>query len=251
MMAQKALFFMDTMRVTQGINVGSHRNSLAVDFGGKDTGIDAIYAPFDGTVARVRTGSSHETYFQSTGKVLCADGVEREVTMTLMHDNYVNVRDGQTLKQGEKLGDEGSYFGGRHGAVGNHAHVEFSAGHQKNQIYSNGTWVTPNQIAVEKVLFVPEKTKIMYDGGFKWVRIVETTPQLAKYTATVMVNGLRLRTLPKTDADAVQIDSLKAGAKYPLTQTKDGWAFLAVADNVGGWACISDGNATYLQIDEV
>lgn len=72
-----------------------------------------------------------------------------------------------------------------------------------------------------------------------------------QYKATVLINGLRLRTLPQADSEAAQVDSLKKGAAYPVKQTKLGWAFLQIAPTSGGWACIEDAGGTYLEIEEV
>lgn len=120
---ERARFPMEFLRVTQGPNVGSHAGSKAMDFGGKDTGCDAVYAPFTGRVARVRTDSSHETYFESLEPVEYADGTVDYMTVTLMHDNVLDVRAGQVLHQGEKIGDEGGFGGGRPGRFGAHLHL--------------------------------------------------------------------------------------------------------------------------------
>ncbi len=88
---ERARFPMEFLRVTQGPNTGSHAGSKAMDFGGKDTGCDAVYAPFTGRVARVRTDSSHETYFESLEPVEFADGTVDYMTVTLMHDNVASI----------------------------------------------------------------------------------------------------------------------------------------------------------------
>lgn len=72
---ERARFPMEFLRVTQGPNVGSHAGSKAMDFGGKDTGKDPIYAPFTGKFVRVRKDSSHESYLESLEPVEFANGV--------------------------------------------------------------------------------------------------------------------------------------------------------------------------------
>ena len=75
-MAQKVLFPGTHMRITQDeYGVTSHKGSLARDDGGESTAFDSpVLAPFDGYFTRVRTDSSHETYFVSDEPVECANG---------------------------------------------------------------------------------------------------------------------------------------------------------------------------------
>lgn len=54
---ERARFPMEFLRVTQGPNTGSHAGSKAMDFGGKDTGCDAVYAPFPGRRLRGLRGA--------------------------------------------------------------------------------------------------------------------------------------------------------------------------------------------------
>ena len=69
---QKAYFPMQVLRVTQGRGTGSHRGTLAMDFGGRDGGCDPVFAPCYMTIVRVRTdaASNGEVYAQSTAPVL-------------------------------------------------------------------------------------------------------------------------------------------------------------------------------------
>ena len=109
---ERARFPMEFLRVTQGPNVGSHAGSKAMDFGGKDTGKDPIYAPFTGKFVRVRKDSSHESYLESLEPVEFANGVVDYMTLTFMHDDVLDVKTGQIVRQGEKIGDEGGFGGG-------------------------------------------------------------------------------------------------------------------------------------------
>ena len=74
-----------------------------------------------------------------------------------------------------------------------------------------------------------------------------------QYTATPLVDGLRLRPYPATDDDNCNyaICYLEKGKSYPLVQTRNGWAFVLTEGTSGGWACISDDAGTYLSIEEV
>lgn len=75
----------------------------------------------------------------------------------------------------------------------------------------------------------------------------------AQYTATPLVDGLRLRPYPAADDDNCNyaICTLEKGKSYPLVQTRNGWAFVLTEGTSGGWACISDDAGTYLSIEEV
>ncbi len=68
------------------------------------------------------------------------------------------------------------------------------------------------------------------------------------YTATILVNDLRVRTLPNTDETTVILKHVKKDETYELLQTKDGWAFIKIGENSGGWACISNSLGTYIKI---
>lgn len=172
---ERARFPMEFLRVTQGPNVGSHAGSKAMDFGGKDTGCDAVYAPFTGRVARVRTDSSHETYFESLEPVEYADGTVDYMTVTLMHDNVLDVRAGQVLHQGEKIGDEGGFGSGRPGRFGAHLHLEVSRG--RNIAYqvrnAQGTYCTPQQIDVWSALWLGMDVQVLDGGSCPWKRDIK------------------------------------------------------------------------------
>ena len=74
-----------------------------------------------------------------------------------------------------------------------------------------------------------------------------------QYTATPLVDGLRLRPYPEAD-DAncnEALTVLEKGKAYPLVQTRSGWAFLRTGEGSGGWACISDDTTEYMRIQEV
>lgn len=73
-----------------------------------------------------------------------------------------------------------------------------------------------------------------------------------QYTATPLVDGLRLRPYPEANDDNCNeaLGYLKKGQAYPLVQTRDHWAYVITDGNAGGWACIEDENGTYLEIKE-
>lgn len=249
-MAQKAMFFMEMMRCTQRAGVGSHRGSLATDWGGKDTGKDAIYAPFDCKAARVRTDgrNSHETYLHTVSPVLCADGATRHVTMTLMHDDQVDVTAGRTYRRGEKIGDEGTWFQGKAGGVAAHAHVEFSAGHQTKQTANRyGVYCTPNQLAIEKVCWLPADCAVVYDGGYLWARTTETLR--APGADLQPVKNKRLRVTAGNCEYFSTMDTAKPLGKLARGSTHDVTAVSAAQHGGYRWAKLAAGTYAALLSD--
>lgn len=172
---QKPYFPMGVLRITQGENSNySHKGSLAMDFGGKDTGKDKVYAPCDMRVVRVRTDSSHETYTESLEPVLYADGTKDYISFTFMHDDYLNpnLRVGAVIKQGDYFFDEGGFGGSRPNSFGAHLHLEVSRGKSPAKQVKNayGTWVTPNQYPIYKALWIKQNTTVLNSGGYPWVK---------------------------------------------------------------------------------
>lgn len=74
-----------------------------------------------------------------------------------------------------------------------------------------------------------------------------------QYTATPLVDGLRLRPYPEADDSNCNeaLTYLTKGKAYKLVQTRDHWAYLLTEENAGGWACIDDADGEYLKITEV
>lgn len=169
-MAQKVLFPGTHMRITQDeYSTYSHAGSLARDDGGKSTAFDSpVLAPFDGYFARVRTDSSHETYFASEGPVECANGYVGIVTFLFMHDNVNRFPAGTHKKQGDIIGYEGGFGNGRKDAFAHHTHREWSRGKNTAQYRnSNGTFVIANQMHEYDVCYLRPDTQIYTGGVFK------------------------------------------------------------------------------------
>nr|DAJ99798.1 MAG TPA: Morphogenesis protein 1 hydrolase [Caudoviricetes sp.] len=215
---ERARFPMEFLRVTQGPNTGSHAGSKAMDFGGKDTGCDVVYAPFTGRVARVRTNSSHETYFESLEPVEFADGTVDYMTVTLMHDNVLDVRTGQVLHQGEKIGDEGGFGGGRPNRFGAHLHLEVSRG--RNIAYqvrnAQGTYCTPQQVDIWSALWLGTDVQVLDGAGYSWKRDTKEDDDMKFLKVT---NG-KCEVFTTTDVNAVDKSynsgKLTEGVCYPV-----------------------------------
>ena len=169
-MAQKVLFPGTHMRITQDeYSTYSHAGSLARDDGGESTAFDSpVLAPFDGYFARVRTDSSHETYFVSEGPVECANGYVGVVTFLFMHDNINRFATGIHKKQGEIIGYEGGFGNGRKDAFSHHTHREWSKGKNTTQSKNGrGTYVIANQMHEYDVCFLRPDTQVYTGGGFR------------------------------------------------------------------------------------
>lgn len=178
---QKIRFPMEYLRVTQGRNIGSHLGTKAMDFGGKDTGSDKLYAPCDMKVIRNRANASGEMYCESVEKVLFADGTEDYVNFTFIHDSAFNVPVGTILRQGEYFYDEGGMGSGKANAFAIHVHVEAGRGKfgTSNPIQvqtPKGTWHTNyNPKNLEDVFWLGPDVIVMNDGGYSWKVDVKET----------------------------------------------------------------------------
>lgn len=166
---EKAYFGMDYLRVTNGPHgVNSHKNSWAIDLGGKDTGSDSFFAPFTGVVKRIRS-NSNELWFESSEPVLWADGTQDYVTIMMIHAYTVPVTEGQVVPQGALLYSEGA----KGNASGNHIHFEVGKGKFVSPYgwYANGygddgseLWNIYNQVDPTRVFFL-KPSCIVLDGG--------------------------------------------------------------------------------------
>jgi len=177
---ENLLFPMQTLRVTQGEDTGSHLGSWAMDFGGRDGGRDPVFAPCTGEIVRLRGGANGELYLWSDGCVCCPGGYVGPVTVTLLHADRFIVRQGQRVRQGEHIYDEGGLGRGRHGAFGNHLHLEVCRGHVPPRQAQNrfGSWYTVgSMLHLPQALFLPADTVVADAGGCHWVRLAaDKTP---------------------------------------------------------------------------
>ena len=185
---EKAIFDADNLFITQGMNGSySHQGNLAIDF----SKCSYLKAPFTGIVKRIYP-NVNAVWLESKDKVLYADGTIDYMTVVTMHDNNVsNLREGQTISQGEIY-----YHPGVKGNVTG-AHILMSVGKGKfispgwfqNQY---GKWCINNQYDISKALFLSNKVKILY-GMYPWKisenNIVNQTKTLEQITNEV-IDGL-------------------------------------------------------------
>lgn len=165
---EKAIFGMDTLRITQGYNgATSHKGRLALDIAGKDGGREWFKAPFKGIVKRTY-GNDHVVWLESCDKVKYADGTEDYMTIMVMHMNDISgIKVGQVYNKGQNFYLEGT--AGK--ATGNHIHIECGRGKFTGTGWwknSDDKWCINNSIEVHKALFLPKGCNVVNSYGYDW-----------------------------------------------------------------------------------
>jgi hypothetical protein len=184
----KMYFPMDTLRVTQGYGVAyggvkantySHAGGYALDLGGADGGADWLYAPCDMVVRRTY-GSYNAVWFESLEPI---DGVGGTVVMLCLHMNNADkealgIKMGKVFKAGEKCYREG--MAGK--VTGTHVHLELGKGPMKGTGWkenAQGVWVINEPLVPSEVFVLKADTKVLADGGYKWMRAGEDIKPLS------------------------------------------------------------------------
>ena len=122
---EKPLFPCEYLRITQGYNEGTHKDSYAIDNAGKDTGISDIYAPFTGIIKKIYKNDANEVWLESIDKVEYPDNTIDYMTIMFAHDNNINeLFVGKRINQGDVFYQEGT----KGNASGNHCHIECGKG---------------------------------------------------------------------------------------------------------------------------
>lgn len=168
-------------------NAFSHKNNLAVDYSGEDSGIDRWRA-IDGDYKVISVLPYNTTRFANTLFVIPVDSNgKHEVCMTakygpglftliFAHDNKVRHKVGDIIKKGSDI-----YFEGTSGnATGNHIHFELSKGYITKKIKNTATgkgYINPDPIAPSENMFLLKGYHIVRrDIGdqYTWVDSIET-----------------------------------------------------------------------------
>ena len=99
---EKPIFPSKYMRITQGYNIGTHKDSFAIDNADKDSGISNIYAPFTGIIKKIYQNDANEVWLESTDKVEYPDGTIDYMNIMFAHCNDIsNLFVGKIIKQNE------------------------------------------------------------------------------------------------------------------------------------------------------
>ena len=206
---EKAVLLMDYLNITQGSNGEfSHKGDKAIDIAGRDAGIDPLKAPFTGVVKRIYE-KNNSVWLESKDKVVYADNTVDYMTVLTMHDDSINLKVGDIIKQGEVYYNEGS----KGDTTGNHIHLAVGRGKfTGNGWYKNeyDNWCINNQYDVNKALFLFDTVKIINDGGYKWIKTDTLKEEYILYT---VVKGDTLWSISRryntTVDELVKINNIK------------------------------------------
>lgn len=162
------------MYITQGSGGNySHKGIMANDVRGTQAGVRyPYYAPC--TCKCLRTyPSSGQVMWQSVNKVRFANGRVDYATFMTVHDDTMNAKVGQIVKQGNQLGNMGT----KGNATGVHCHIEVSQSADtswtKNQY---GIYHFNNEYDLDDCYFV-DGTNIIQGMGGNWRTTDKVTVQ--------------------------------------------------------------------------
>ncbi|MCT4631534.1 MAG: M23 family metallopeptidase [Firmicutes bacterium] len=165
-----AILDMKYINVSQGMNIGSHKGSYAIDLVGIDRGIDAFYAPFDGTIKKIYSGDyqGNFVWLESKEKYLFPDGSYDYISIMTGHDdNISDLYVGKDIKKGENYYQEGN--SGK--STGNHIHLEVAKGKTTKggwHINKEGKYQIDNPVRPDKLLYIKNSSTIIDDKGIKF-----------------------------------------------------------------------------------
>ena len=268
-MAEKAMFPMEVLRVTQGYNTTySHKQSYALDLGGPDAGVSKVYAPFSGTVQRIRD-TNGEMWITSDEPVEWADGTVDYMTCLFIHANSIPVVNGQHFNQGDWIYNEGN----KGNVTGIHVHIECARGkfvapygYYNTGVYwysgsaSYAVWKIYNQVKVTDALFISDETTIMNAGTdgatgqtLTWTKASQTVggnDLPANTFFTVTANNLQFMNSPDVNdtVDIVPGAYLPNGETFhAINQTTAGgftWWKFRYSDGNLYWCAMIEGRYT-------
>lgn len=162
----------ETMYITQGSNMGTHKGTMANDVRGAYPGVKyPYYAPCDCKLVWFDK-SNGQGMWQSIEKVRFANGNIDYATFVTAHDETFDADKtmGSTIPQGSQLGNMGNKAGGGAISTGVHCHIEIA---QHKYDISNwhknayGIWCFPDETDTDDCYFV-DNTNIIYGMGGNW-----------------------------------------------------------------------------------
>lgn len=161
------LYPLESIRITQTCHGSTSHSSYKIKNTGlwDVTGMDGdnpkgyIYAPFTGVVKAIIKGyvNGNQTMIQSTNKVHLANGKLDYACFGFAHDNILDIKVGQEVKQGQFIGNCGSYGN----VTGVHSHFLIGEGKWlygkaiplcKNKNGSN-IFYCPNAINIDEMFY--------------------------------------------------------------------------------------------------
>jgi hypothetical protein len=163
---EKPIYPLKNLRITQGYQEGTHRNSYAIDNAGLNNEIEDVYAPFSGTIKKIYEEDANEVWLESDNPVEYPDGTIDYMTVLFAHDNDISdLYVGKKVAQGKIFYQEGT----KGNAIGNHCHIEcgkgkfIEPGWIKNE---NGYYVIINGKKPEECFWLKKDMNIIDDYGY-------------------------------------------------------------------------------------
>ncbi len=161
------------MYISQGSNGKySHRGIMANDVRGKVAGVKyPYYAPC--TCKCLKTyPETGQVMWQSINKVRFSNGRIDYATFMTAHDNAMNAKVGQLVKQGQQLGNMGNK--GFSNMTGVHCHIEVSQSSDTTwKLNKYGNYMFNNEYDLDSCYFV-DNTNIIKGMGGNWKTTNET-----------------------------------------------------------------------------
>ena len=189
---EKPLFPAKYMRITQGYDEGTHKDSCAIDNADIDTGISNIYAPFTGIIKKTYPNDANEVWLESIDKVEYPDGTIDYMTIMFAHCNDISdLFVGKRVNKGEKFYSEGT----KGNVTGAHCHIECgkgkftSTGWHKNNA---GYWSINSGKRPEECLWIDDSIKIIDNYGYSFKKISTESVDVEKPLEKVVDNSKEL-----------------------------------------------------------
>lgn len=175
---EKPIYPLKNLRITQGYQEGTHRNSYAIDNAGLNNEIEDVYAPFSGTIKKIYEEDANEVWLESDNPVEYPDGTIDYMTVLFAHDNDISdLYVGKKVAQGEIFYQEGT----KGNAIGNHCHIEcgkgkfIEPGWIKNE---NGYYVIINGKKLEECFWLKKDTNIIDDYGYTFQTLEDNSVEI-------------------------------------------------------------------------
>lgn len=168
---EKPIFPSKYMRITQGYNEGTHKDSFAIDNADIDTGKSLIYAPFTGIIKKTYPNDANEVWLESLNKVEYPDGTIDYMTIMFAHDNDISgLFVGKIINRGEAFYREGT----KGNVTGAHCHIECGKGKFTGTgWYKNnaGYWSINSGKRPEECLWIDDSINILDSYGYNFKKI--------------------------------------------------------------------------------
>lgn len=183
---EKPLFPAKVMRITQGYNEGTHKDSYAIDNADKDGGKSDLFSPFTGVVKKIYQNDANEVWLESYDKVEYPDGTVDYMTIMFAHaDDVSNLFVGKKINKGEIFYKEGT----KGNVTGAHCHLECGKGRfTDNGWYKNssGYWSIINGKKPEECLWINDEITIIDNYGYNFKKISTEPVEITKNEETIL-----------------------------------------------------------------